>query len=155
MTDGTTPGDIRALCLADGTLYAAGSEGETATVWQNGTTLYALTDGTTSAEAMSLWMDNGTIYTTGYYTKPDFEEQGVVWRNGTQLFTLTDDTSGGSLPYAIAAWGDDIFTAGTLFHNGRHATVWKGSGILYALGRGEAMAMFVVPHYAENDSGSN
>ena len=51
------------------------------------------------------------------------------------------------MPYAIAAWGDDIFTAGTLFGNGRHATVWKGAEILYSLGRGEVYSMYVVPHY--------
>lgn len=152
LTDGTTPGDVRGLFLAGGTLYAAGSKGEEAVVWKNGKLLYTLTDGSSSAEAMSLWMTDGELYTVGYYTKPDFEEQGVVWKNGTQLYTLSDGTSSGSMPYAVAAWGDDLFTAGTLFGSSRHAAVWKGSDLLYTLGRGEAYAMYVVPHYESDET---
>ncbi len=150
LTDGTTPGDIRELFLADDTLYAAGSSGETATVWSNDKLLYSLTDGSSSAEAMSLWMTDGTLYTAGYYTATNSEEQGVVWQNGTQLYTLSNGTAAGSIPYAIAAWGEDVFTAGTRFGSGRHATVWKGSEILYELGRGEAYAMYVVPSYDDS-----
>ena len=101
---------------------------------------------------MSLWMTDGELYTVGYYTKPDFEEQGVVWKNGTQLYTLSDGTSSGSMPYAVAAWDDDLFTAGTLFGSSRHAVVWKGSDLLYTLGRGEAYAMYVVPHYESDET---
>ena len=52
------------------------------------------------------------------------------------------------MPYAIAAWGETVFTAGTLFGDGRHAAVWQGAELLYTLDRGEAYAMYVVPHYA-------
>lgn len=142
----------RTLLLAGSDLYAAGSKGEEAVVWKNGKLLYTLTDGSSSAEAMSLWMTDGELYTVGYYTKPDFEEQGVVWKNGTQLYTLPDGTSSGSMPYAVAAWGDDLFTAGTLFGSSRHAAVWKGSDLLYTLGRGEAYAMYVVPHYESDET---
>lgn len=123
-----------------------------ATVWKNGQELYALTDGSSNAWAHALCVDNGTLYTAGYYTKPDFEEQGVVWKNGTPLYTLSDGTSSGSMPYAVAAWGDDLFTAGTLFGSSRHAAVWKGSDLLYTLGRGEAYAMYVVPHYESDET---
>lgn len=51
------------------------------------------------------------------------------------------------MPYAVAAWGGTVFTAGTLFGNGRHAAVWQNDGLLYTLDRGEAYAMYVVPHY--------
>lgn len=147
LTDGTAPGDVRDLYLDGRTLYAAGSTGESAVVWRNGTLLYTLTDGSTSAEAMSLWMSGSTLYTAGYVTTASMTEQGIIWQDGAQLCTLSNGTGSGSLPYSVAAWGDDIFTAGTRFANGRHATIWKGSEILYPLDRGEAYALFVVPHY--------
>lgn len=57
----------------------------------------------------------------------------------------------GSLPYAIAAYGDDVFSAGTLFGTSRTAVVWHGEEILHTLtdgtGHGKAYSMSVVPLY--------
>ena len=57
----------------------------------------------------------------------------------------------GSIPYAIAVYGDDVFSAGTLFGTSRTAAVWHGEKILHTLtdgtGHGEVYSMFVVPLY--------
>ena len=80
-----------------------------------------------------------------------FENEGVVWKNGRELYDLSDGSGEGSMPYAIAVYGDDVFSAGTLFGTSRTAAVWHGEKILHTLtdgtGHGEVYSMFVVPLY--------
>lgn len=67
------------------------------------------------------------------------------------IFDLSDGQASGCQPYAIAVYGGDIFTAGTLFGTTRTAVVWHGEDIRYTLtdgsGHGEAYSMYVVPRY--------
>ncbi|WP_122120150.1 hypothetical protein [Alistipes megaguti] len=142
----------RTLLLAGSDLYAAGNlltggTQQVGQIWLNGDAYETLTDGTTPGDVRGLFLAGGTLYAAG-----SKGEEAVVWKNGTQLYTLSDGTSSGSMPYAVAAWGDDLFTAGTLFGSSRHAAVWKGSDLLYTLGRGEAYAMYVVPHYESDET---
>lgn len=147
LSDGSSPGDVRSL-FADGReLFAAGTVGNRAVVWRNGEPLHVLTDGSLPASALSLWRTDGVLYTAGYVMTPTFEEQGMVWRNGEPYLTLANGSARGSLPSATAAWGDTVFTAGTLLGDERRAVVWQGDRILYMLGPGEAYALYVVPHY--------
>lgn len=147
LTDGTAPGDLRSLILDGGVLCAAGSTGESAAVWRGGALLHTLTDGSSTAEAMSLCAVGGTLFTAGYYTTESLTEQGVVWQNGTQLYALANGSESGSIPYAIAAAGEELYTAGTRFGDSRRATIWKGQEIFQTLGRGEAFALQLVPQY--------
>ena len=121
-----------------------------ATVWKNGTELYTLTDGSSYAEATALFRTGNSLYAAGYYMD-GFEEEGVVWKNGQEFFDLSDGQASGCQPYAIAVYGGDIFTAGTLFGTTRTAVVWHGEDIRYTLtdgsGHGEAYSMYVVPRY--------
>ena len=90
------------------------------------------------------------IYTAGYKT-PSGKSVATVWKNGQELFDLSDGQASGCQPYAIAVYGGDIFTAGTLFGTTRTAVVWHGEDIRYTLtdgsGHGEAYSMYVVPRY--------
>lgn len=56
-------------------IYTAGyktpSGKSVATVWKNGSELYALTDGTNDAWAYSVFVDNGTVYAAGYEQQGD------------------------------------------------------------------------------------
>ena len=69
----------------------------------------------------------------------------------SELYDLSDGSGEGSMPYAIAVYGDDVFSAGTLFGTSRTAAVWHGEKILHTLtdgtGHGEVYSMFVVPLY--------
>ena len=152
LTDGTSAAGINALCLADRTIYAAGHSGGSAAVWKDKDLLYTLTDGSSYAEATAVCRFENTLYTAGYYTDTDdFEEEGVVWKNGQELFDLSDGTGSGSMPYSIAVYYDDVFTAGTVFGTTRTAVVWHGDEIRYTLcddtGHSEAYSMCVVPLY--------
>ena len=152
LTDGESEAGVTALCLSGRTIYAAGHSGNSATVWKDKDLLYTLTDGSSYAEAMAVCRFENTLYTAGYYTDTDdFEEEGVVWKNGQELFDLSDGSGSGSMPYSIAAWYDDVFTAGTLFGTTRTAVVWHGNDIRYTLsdgtGHSEAYSMYVVPLY--------
>ena len=127
-----------------------GSGGSKALVWRDGDLLYTLTAGSSYAEATALFRTGNSLYAAGYYMD-GFEEEGVVWKNGQEFFDLSDGQASGCQPYAIAVYGGDIFTAGTLFGTTRTAVVWHGEDIRYTLtdgsGHGEAYSMYVVPRY--------
>lgn len=150
LTDGKSAAGVNALFHDGRALYAAGANGNKALVWQNGDVLYTLTDGTSYAEATALCRIGNGLYAAGYYMD-GFEEEGVVWKNGQELFDLSDGQGSGCQPYAIAVYGSDIFTAGTVFGTTRTAVVWHGEDIRYTLtggtGHGEAYSMYVVPRY--------
>lgn len=123
-----------------------------ATVWKNGSVLYTYSVTPASSQARTLLLAGSDLYAAGNLLTGGTQQVGQIWLNGDAYETLTDGTSSGSMPYAVAAWGDDLFTAGTLFGSSRHAAVWKGSDLLYTLGRGEAYAMYVVPHYESDET---
>ena len=68
-------------------IYTAGyktpSGKSVATVWKNGSELYALTDGTNDAWAYSVFVDNGTVYAAGYEQQGD-AIVGKIWVNGAR-----------------------------------------------------------------------
>ena len=111
---------------------------------------YTLTDGSSSAQATAVCRSGSALYAAGYVID-GFENEGVVWKNGRELYDLSDGSGEGSIPYAIAVYGDDVFSAGTLFGTSRTAAVWHGEKILHTLtdgtGHGEVYSMFVVPLY--------
>lgn len=148
--DGQTASGANALCLSGRTLYTAGHLGDRAVVWRDGELLHTLTDGTSYAEAISICRSGGSLYTAGY-RMDGFEEEGVVWENGQELFDLSDDSGSGCLPRAIAVFGNDIYTTGTLFGTTRTAAVWHGDEILRRFdpgpGHSEAYSLFLVPRY--------
>ena len=150
LSDGKSAAGANALCHDGRALYAAGSGGSKALVWRDGDLLYTLTDGSSYAEATALFRTGNSLYAAGYYMD-GFKEEGVVWKNGQELFDLSDGQASGCQPYAIAVYGGDIFTAGTLFGTTRTAVVWHGEDIRYTLtdgsGHGEAYSMYVVPRY--------
>ena len=106
--------------------------------------LYTLTDGNSSAQATAVCRSGSALYAAGYVID-GFENEGVVWKNGRELYDLSDGSG------AIAVYGDDVFSAGTLFGTSRTAAVWHGEKILHTLtdgtGHGEVYSMFVVPLY--------
>ena len=162
------------MAVSGSDVYAAGSlrsglGKQLAVVWKNDKAHFTLSDGQTDAGATALCLDGRTLYTAGYagtqavvwkdgsvlyaagYVIDGFENEGVVWKNGRELYDLSDGSGEGSMPYAIAVYGDDVFSAGTLFGTSRTAAVWHGEKILHTLtdgtGHGEVYSMFVVPLY--------
>lgn len=132
-----------ALCADGRTLYTAGYVGTQAVVWKDADLLYTLTDGSSSAEATAVCRSGSALYAAGYQVD-GFENEGVVWKNGRELYDLSDGSAQGSLPYAIAVYGDDVFSAGTLFGTSRTAVVWHGEEILHTLtdGTGPRRSLF-------------
>ena len=118
LSDGQTDAGATALCRDGRTLYTAGYAGTQAVVGKDGSVLYTLTDGSSSAQATAVCRSGSALYAAGYVID-GFENEGVVWKNGRELYDLSDGSGEGSMPYAIAVYGDDVFSAGTLFAHRR------------------------------------
>ena len=108
-------------------IYTAGyktpSGKSVATVWKNGSELYALTDGTNDAWAYSVFVDNGTVYAAGYEQQGD-AIVGKIWVNGALKYTVAP-ASGSAYLYSISA-ADGIYVAGSEDVNGAlTAKIWK------------------------------
>lgn len=66
-----------------------------------------------------------------------------MWLNADALYTQSDGTTPGDIR-GLFPDGEVLYTAG---HIGEQAVVWRNGELLYTLDRGEAYAMYVVPHY--------
>ncbi|MDR0815762.1 MAG: hypothetical protein LBN37_08450, partial [Bacteroidales bacterium] len=113
-------------------VYVAGSDGNVATVWKNGTAT-PLTDGTKDAEARSVYVSGTDVYTAGY-------EGNVakVWINGTAQ-NLTDGTKD-AVANSVYVSGTDVYAAGSEHNNNYVATVWKNGTVLNNLTDGTKSA---------------
>lgn len=115
-------------------IYAAGYQTpagkSVATVWKNGTELYALTDGTNDAWAYSVYVAGGTVYTAGY-EQQDGKTVAKLWENGTLKYTLGDGDT--SYAYSVFAAEGSVFAAGSgQSGSALTAKVWKDGEELYA-----------------------
>ena len=116
-------------------IYTAGyktpSGKSVATVWKNGSELYALTDGTNDAWAYSVFVDNGTVYAAGYEQQGD-AIVGKIWVNGALKYTVAP-ASGSAYLYSISAADGSLYVAGSEDVNGAlTAKIWKDGAEAYA-----------------------
>lgn len=116
-------------------IYTAGyktpSGKSVATVWKNGSELYALTDGTNDAWAYSVFVDNGTVYAAGYEQQGD-AIVGKIWVNGAPKYTVAP-ASGSAYLYSISVADGSLYVAGSEDVNGAlTAKIWKDGTEAYA-----------------------
>jgi hypothetical protein len=141
-TAGGKTADCRITVNPD--VYAAGANGNVATIWKNGEILYSLTDGANPACVNSVFVYGSDVYAAGYelinnsmYGLQFYN--GRVWKNGNIMHPLTSIDYTGAFATSVYVSDGDVYLAEKisnllgLFVTGK---IWKNGEILYNLSCG-------------------
>jgi len=130
-------GDISSIVVADGNIYAAGTEyvqeGAIGKVWKNGQEQYSFNSGTS---ASFIAVAGNDVYVA---VQDWVLGKAKIWKNGN----VESGYTGAKYLFSIFIDGSDIYAAGQTTDN--NAAVWKNGNVLYALTsiEGGANAVFV------------